>query len=261
MHFIIITSSSFKGRRFFPRVEVFYAVKCFPDPTILKTLAVLGCNFDCASQGEIELVHQQLASLQQQQHTTSSSSITSNQTKQPEIIYANPCKAMSHIQFACQHGVQLFTFDNVAEVEKCARVQQHLRQMAQAAAAAAAPHNNNSSCCCCPQIQLILRILTDDRGAQCRLSSKYGAPRHQWRALLAACVQHNIPVVGVSFHAGSGCRDATRYQAALKDARKVFDLAKEEFEMDMHILDIGGGYVALLVCLFVIAADCMSKHH
>ena len=32
-----------------PRVQPFYAVKCNPEPVVLKTLATLGCNFDCAS--------------------------------------------------------------------------------------------------------------------------------------------------------------------------------------------------------------------
>lgn len=33
-----------------PMVEPFYAVKCNPDPVILRLLASLGCNFDCATQ-------------------------------------------------------------------------------------------------------------------------------------------------------------------------------------------------------------------
>jgi ornithine decarboxylase len=92
------------------------------------------------------------------------------------------------------------------------------------------------------KIELILRIITDDRGSQCRLSSKFGAPRIKWRALLAAAKKHGLSVVGVSFHVGSGCRDASRYEAALADAREIFDMAKTEFGFNMTILDIGGGF-------------------
>jgi Pyridoxal-dependent decarboxylase, pyridoxal binding domain len=53
---------------------------------------------------------------------------------------------------------------------------------------------------------------TDDRGSQCCLSSKFGAPRSKWRNSLAAVKQTGVEVVEVSFHIGSGCRDATRYQ-------------------------------------------------
>lgn len=54
----ILVSQVYQWRRFFPRVEPFYAVKCNPDPVIVKTLAVLGCNFDCASRNEIQLVQE-----------------------------------------------------------------------------------------------------------------------------------------------------------------------------------------------------------
>ena len=32
-----------------PRVEPFYAVKCNPDPMVIRALKVLGTGFDCAS--------------------------------------------------------------------------------------------------------------------------------------------------------------------------------------------------------------------
>ncbi len=34
------------------------------------------------------------------------------------IIYANPCKQISHIKYAAQRGVQLMTFDNEWELFK-----------------------------------------------------------------------------------------------------------------------------------------------
>ena len=121
-----------------------------------------------------------------------------------------------HLIEAICRGVRMVTFDNVAEVEKCAAIS--------------------------PDIQLIMRIITDDRGSQCRLSSKFGAPRHKWRILLAAAKQYGLPVVGVSFHVGSGCRDATRYEMALKDAKEIFETAEKEYGMKMNLLDIGGGF-------------------
>lgn len=39
-----------------PRVRPFYAVKCNPDPVMLRTLAALGCGFDCASAAEVNVV-------------------------------------------------------------------------------------------------------------------------------------------------------------------------------------------------------------
>jgi ornithine decarboxylase len=196
----VVVSQVYQWRKHFPRVEPFYAVKCNPDPVIVKTLAVLGCNFDCASRNEIRLVEE----------------VTKDLPRKPDIIYANPCKARAHLLEAVCKGVRLVTFDNATEVLKCAAVSK--------------------------KIELILRIITDDRGSQCRLSSKFGAPRTKWRPLLAAAQKNGLQVVGVSFHVGSGCRDASRYEMALKDAREIFDMAEKDFGMHMRILDIGGGF-------------------
>jgi len=136
--------------------------------------------------------------------------------RKPQIIYANPCKSRSHIIDAVCRGVRMVTFDNTAEVRKCASISK--------------------------KIQLILRIITDDSGSQCRLSSKFGAPKQHWPILLAEAKQFGLEVVGVSFHVGSGCRDATRYEMALKDCKELFEMAKRDYGFDMKILDIGGGF-------------------
>jgi ornithine decarboxylase len=196
----VLVSQVYQWRKSFPRVEPFYAVKCNPDPLIIRTLAVLGTNFDCASRNEIRLVKE----------------VTKDLQRQPEIIYANPCKARTHLIEAVCQGVKMVTFDNAAEVEKCASISK--------------------------SIQLVLRIMTDDRGSQCRLSSKFGAPPNKWKPLLAAAKKHGLQVTGVSFHVGSGCRDATRYELALKDARSIFDMAEKDFGFHMNLLDIGGGF-------------------
>lgn len=196
----VVVSQVYQWRKFFPRVEAFMAVKCNPDPVIIKTLAILGCNFDCASANEIRLVHECTADL----------------PRKPDIIFANPCKARSHILEAVCKGITMMTFDNVAEIEKCAAISK--------------------------KIKLVLRIITDDRGSTCRFSSKFGAPPIKWRPLLAAAKKHGLEVVGVSFHVGSGCRDASKYELALQDAKKIFDMAESEFGMKMNIVDIGGGF-------------------
>lgn len=197
----VVVSQYYQWLQHFPRVSCYYAVKCNPDPLLIQTLAALGANFDCASQQEIRLVEQ----------------LTSHLPQKPEILYANPCKARSHIRNAVfSHGVTLMTFDNVEEVRKCASVS--------------------------TDIKLILRIVTDDSGSQCRLSTKYGAPRLKWRELLQAALDCELQVVGISFHVGSGCRDGEKYQLALQDVKELYDLAITEYGFDIHIIDIGGGF-------------------
>ncbi|KAL7534476.1 hypothetical protein ACHAXR_007960 [Thalassiosira sp. AJA248-18] len=199
----IVSTQLARWRAAFPRVVPYYAVKCNPDPAIVRTLMSLGCNFDCASRGEIQLVQEISQTLPAEIPT-------------PEIIYANPTKARGHVIDAVCRGVRMMTFDNVAEVHKCALVSK--------------------------KIKLIMRIITDDSGSQCRLSSKFGAPPQHWPILLAEAKRCGLNVVGVSFHVGSGCRDATRYEMALKDCKKLFEMAKKDYGFDMTLLDIGGGF-------------------
>ena len=78
------------------------AVKCNPDPYVLRLLAALGTGFDCASHGEISQVLR--------------TDISPNR-----IIFANPCKAVSFIKNAARSGVNTMTFDNADELYKVAR--------------------------------------------------------------------------------------------------------------------------------------------
>jgi ornithine decarboxylase len=202
-----VVSQFYRWKRMLPRVVPFYAVKCNPDLAVIKTLLKLGCNFDCASRNEINLVLESAKQL--------------GLNEPPQIIFANPCKPPAHIVEAVCKGVKMVTFDNVEEVKKCAAISK--------------------------KIELVLRIVTDDTGSQCRLSSKFGAPRSRWIPLLSAAKEHGLQVVGVSFHVGSGCRDPTRYDLALRDAKELFQLAEKDYSFKMRILDIGHGTLKLLL--------------
>ncbi|KAM3080041.1 Ornithine decarboxylase [Clarireedia jacksonii] len=88
-----------RWKRNLPRVKPFYAVKCNPDPQIIRLLAELGTGFDCASKGEIEQV------LKMGVDPT-------------RIIYAQPCKTNSYVRYAATKGVKQMTFDNGDELHK-----------------------------------------------------------------------------------------------------------------------------------------------
>ncbi|OWK12673.1 hypothetical protein Celaphus_00014891 [Cervus elaphus hippelaphus] len=89
-------------RQALPRVSPFYAVKCNSSPWMLRVLAALGTNLDCASQGELEQV-------------------LDLGVAPSRILYANPCKPVSHIRFAALHGVKLLVFDSEEELIKVAQ--------------------------------------------------------------------------------------------------------------------------------------------
>lgn len=78
------------------------AVKCNPDARLIRHLAALDINFDCASAVEMDLVLRQ-------------------GVPPSSVIFANPCKAKSAIRHARKQGVLKTTFDNAAELVKLAR--------------------------------------------------------------------------------------------------------------------------------------------
>lgn len=75
------------------------AVKCNPDPEVLRLLAALDTGFDCASKTEIEQV-------------------LSIGVDPSRIIYAHPCKNKSYLRYAAAQGVKQMTFDNSDELYK-----------------------------------------------------------------------------------------------------------------------------------------------
>lgn len=131
------------------------------------------------------------------------------------IIFANPCKPASFIRAAARVGVRAMTFDNADELHKIARLH--------------------------PGARLVLRILTDDSKSLCRLGLKYGAPLDTCPGLLALARSLGLDIVGVSFHVGSGCKDADQFRDAVWRARRVFDMgAAAGYAFDF--LDVGGGF-------------------
>jgi ornithine decarboxylase len=72
-------------------VEPFYAMKCNPDPVIVRLLATLGCGFDCATMGEIDHVLNKLGD---------ELSFAPHGLAGDKMVYANPAKFENHLNFA-----------------------------------------------------------------------------------------------------------------------------------------------------------------
>jgi diaminopimelate decarboxylase len=189
-----------KWRRHLPMVRPFYAMKCNPNPTLLKMLAAMGAGFDCASQAEfMEIVDNKLATLD-------------------DIIFANPCKQIPHMKKAREVGIKYVTFDNEEELHKIAK---HW-----------------------PEAKCVLRIATNDAKSLCKFSVKFGCPWPHYPHLLKVAASLKIDIVGVSFHVGSGCGDATVHLESAKVAYEIFNAGKE-YGFNMNLLDIGGGFPGL----------------
>jgi ornithine decarboxylase len=156
--------------------DVLYAVKCNPDPSVLRALWQGGVrHFDCASLPEVRLVR----------------------TMFPDaaIHFMHPIKARGAIREAwAQHGVRDFVLDSAAELAK-------IRDEIAATGVRGA-------------LGLIVRIGLPKGGAKLDLSGKFGASAGDAVALLRAS-RACAATVGVSFHVGSQCLDPLAWRAAL----------------------------------------------
>ncbi|CAM9710660.1 unnamed protein product [Scytosiphon promiscuus] len=193
----------------FPRVKPFYAVKCNPNSEVVRVLASTpGCGFDCASPAEMDQVLE-------------------CGVDPSRIIYANPCKDMAALEHAFSAGIATMTFDSKDELYKIRQLLD-LREKATPASVRAA-------------VQMVLRLRVPDSYSDCPLGEKYGAAEAACSELITLAVELGLPLVGVSFHCGSGCQNAQAYPEALIVAKSLFDLAARQ-GATLTLLDIGGGF-------------------
>jgi len=141
--------------------------------------------------------------------------VTSMGIPAQRVVFAHPCKQQSAIDFARDTGVRWMTFDNKTELTKIWRS--------------------------FPDAPLLIRIQTDDAGAQCPLSNKFGAAPGACSELLHEARRLGLRVEGVSFHVGSGCSQRGVFLSAMRRAHSVFQTGRA-LGLSLCVLDIGGGF-------------------
>ncbi|KAH8394765.1 hypothetical protein KR222_005147, partial [Zaprionus bogoriensis] len=180
-----------------PRIRPYYAVKCNDDARIVQTLADLGIGFDCASKNEVKQVLECGVS-------------------PDRIIFANPCRPVSHLKYAQQQQVAKGTVDNEFEIYKLYK------------------HYSNSN--------LIVRFKCEAKAAQCPLGDKFGCEADiDAAALMMLARALDLTVTGTSFHVGSGCSEFEAYERAIRKAKALFKFG-ELLGYDLKLLDVGGGF-------------------
>ena len=138
----------------FPNITPFYAVKCNSESNVLKRMYELGASFDCASKKEIEMVLETGCSPKR-------------------IIFANPCKQISHILYAKQNGVDLTVVDSIEEVLKLEKYY--------------------------PETRFLVRLATPNKNCSINLSEKYGADIEEVDEILDICLEKKLKLIGLSF--------------------------------------------------------------
>ncbi|XP_075548912.1 ornithine decarboxylase 1-like isoform X1 [Dermacentor variabilis] len=182
-------------RQQLPRVIPYFAIKSCTDRIVIRTLAMEGVNFDCSNKREIQTV-------------------LSAGVDPSRIIYANPAKQSSHLEFAESAGVTLMTFDCLEELQKI--------------------KDKNA--------RLLLRILPQEETREERMARKYGCRCFEAEHILRVATDEGHTVVGIAFHIGGRHFNYKSYRVAIEKARHLFDLGAQ-MGIEMTVLDIGGGFL------------------
>jgi ornithine decarboxylase len=182
--------------------DVLYAVKCNPEPRVLRLLWSGGVrHFDCASPSEVALVRRHLPAA--------------------EIHFMHPVKARPAIREAYRrYAVNDFALDSFDELEK-------ILQETVPVGLVGDP----------PRLGLFVRLSVAGDGAVLDLSGKFGVGPEEAARLLRAARPHAARL-GISFHVGSQCLDPGAYARAVALAREAVVQAR----VAIDILDVGGGF-------------------
>ncbi len=132
-----------------------------------------------------------------------------------EVFFSNPMRSRESNAHAAAKGVRWFVVDSVDE----------LRRM----------HAVDPGAC------LYLRIATPNIGSDWPLSGKFGAGAGETREIIATAAKLGADLAGVTFHAGSQCRNPENWRVGIEKARAVFD-AMSKAGLRPRMLDIGGGF-------------------
>ncbi|NDV85863.1 ornithine decarboxylase [Aurantimonas aggregata] len=192
----IVENNFHAFRKALPDSAIFYAVKANPAPEVLRLLASLGSNFDCASVAEIEMALEAGATARR-------------------ISYGNTIKKERDIERAAALGVSLFAVDCVEEVEKVARA--------------------------APGARVFCRVLTNGEGAEWPLSRKFGCVPAMAIDVLVEAARLGLVATGISFHVGSQQTDTNAWDAAIGDAKFVFEALAEK-GIVLTLVNMGGGF-------------------
>jgi ornithine decarboxylase len=179
-----------------PVAKIYYAVKANPAAPILRLLARMGACFDAASLAEIEACLAAGAAAE-------------------NISFGNTVKKPAAIAAAHAHGVPLFAFDSIEELEKIARY--------------------------APGAKVYCRIAVNNMGADWPLSKKFGTTRARAKELMLMAPELGLQAYGLSFHVGSQQTGTAAYETAIAEVATLFADLKE-LGLELKMLNLGGGF-------------------
>lgn len=196
-----ITEQVRRWKRYLPEVALHFAVKANNDPLVIRLLADLGCSFDTASAFEMKLV----ATLG---------------VPPDRMVLSHPAKDIPTLTALPRFKPWAVVADKEKEIER-------LRM-------AGVPRSDYSPV-------LLVRLRTASQNIQANLSEKFGCRPERAVDVLRYARSAGFQNLGLSFHVGTQCYDATNYRRAIEPSRAVAEQSARA-GLPIEWIDIGGGF-------------------
>ncbi|MDR0484807.1 MAG: type III PLP-dependent enzyme [Alphaproteobacteria bacterium] len=93
-----------------------------------------------------------------------------------------------------------------------------------------------------PGSKVYCRILVNNKNALWPLSAKFGCSLSMAEHILVQAKELGLQPFGISFHVGSQQLDLEAWDRAITNAARVFYELKESYNIELEMLNLGGGY-------------------
>lgn len=130
----------------------------------------------------------------------------------PDTIYAHPMKSEKDILLVDSMNIETTVVDSVEECIKLDTVGW--------------------------KGSALVRVAVDDKDSEMPFSSKFGASLDEVKHIAKAS---KIPLTGISFHVGSGCKNPAQYKSAIQYSYTLFGILRQHGHCP-YTVDIGGGF-------------------
>lgn len=141
--------------------------------------------------------------------------------KPDEMVFSAPTKIPAHIEYAYEKGIKVFAADSEMEIEKLSKL--------------------------APGSDVVIRIAVDNEGSEWPLIRKFGATHDEAVKLLSYSKMLGLVPAGVAFHVGSQNLNPEAWERALERALAIWNIMRDEYGIDLTILNMGGGFPAQYV--------------
>ncbi|MBN1968358.1 MAG: type III PLP-dependent enzyme [Candidatus Delongbacteria bacterium] len=135
------------------------------------------------------------------------------------MSYGNTIKKKKDIAYFYEKGVRLFVTDSIADLKNIAEF--------------------------APGSKVFVRILVEgSETADWPLSRKFGCHPDMAINLIEVANKLKLKPFGISFHVGSQQKDIGTWDGALATVRYIFNWVKEELDIKLEMINLGGGFPA-----------------